>query len=52
MLNLSRISLSVCAAGLLAGCASTQPYTPSPYDAAELDPSAYVPKVDAFIVVA
>ena len=37
---------------LVAGCASTQPYTPSPYDAAELDPSAYVPKVDAFIVVA
>lgn len=52
MSTFSRTSLSICAAGLLAGCASTQPYNPSPYDAAELDPSAYVPKVDAFIVIA
>lgn len=52
MSTFSRTSLSICAAGLLAGCASTQPYSPSPYDAAELDPSAYVPKVDAFIVIA
>jgi OOP family OmpA-OmpF porin len=51
MSTFSRISISICAAGLLAGCASTQPYSPSPYDAAELDPSAFVPKVDSFIVV-
>ena len=51
MLTLSRTSLSICAAGLLAGCASTQPYSPSPYDAVDLDPSAYVPKVDAFVVI-
>ena len=51
MSNLSRTSLSVCAAGLLAGCASTQPYSPSPYDAAVLDPSAYAPRVDAFVVI-
>lgn len=51
MLTLSRITLSVCAAGLLAGCAGTQPYSPSPYAAAVLDPSAYVPKVDAFVVI-
>ncbi len=51
MSNLSRITLFTCAAGLLAGCASTQPYSPSPYEAATLDPSAYVPKVDAFAVI-
>ena len=52
MSTFSRTSLSICAAGLLAGCASTQPYSPSPFDATDLDPSAYVPKVDAFIVIA
>ena len=42
--------LSIVAAGFLAGCASPV-YTPKPFTPASLNPSAYVPKVDAFVVV-
>jgi len=39
---------SIIFAALLAGCAE---YTPTPFTPAHIDTSAYVPKVDAFVVV-
>jgi OOP family OmpA-OmpF porin len=42
--------LPIISAGLLAGCAGT-PYSPAPYDTGHVDTSAYVAKVDAFVVV-
>src|SRR6185295_11030262 len=44
------ILLSIVSAGLLAGCASPV-YTPRPFTPARLNASAYVPKVDAFVVI-
>ena len=37
--------------GLLYGCSGNPAYSPSPYDPVQLDPSAYVPGVDSFVVV-
>jgi OOP family OmpA-OmpF porin len=37
--------------GLLYGCSGNPPYSPSPYDPVQLDPSTYVPKVDSFVVI-
>jgi OOP family OmpA-OmpF porin len=42
--------LSIISAGLLAGCAGT-PYSPTPFEPTRVDTSAYVAKVDAFVVV-
>ena len=42
--------LSLISAGLLAACSST-PYSPTPFTAAGIDTSAYVAKVDAFVVL-
>ena len=42
--------LSITSAALLIGCAST-PYSPAPFTPANMDASAYNPKVDAFVVV-
>ena len=37
--------------GLLYGCSGNPAYSPSPYDPVQLDPAAYVPKVDSFVVI-
>ena len=37
--------------GLLYGCSGNPAYSPSPYDPVQLDPSAYVPRVDSFVVI-
>jgi len=37
--------------GLLAGCASAPPYSPAPFQAESIDATAYVPKVDSFVVI-
>ena len=37
--------------GLLYGCSGNPAYSPSPYDPVQLDPSAYVPGVDSFVVI-
>jgi len=37
--------------GLLYGCSGNPPFSPSPYAAVQMDPSAYVPKVDSFVVI-
>ena len=37
--------------GLLYGCSGNPPYSPSPYAPVQLDPSAYVPRVDSFVVI-
>ena len=42
--------LSISSAALLIGCAGT-PYNPAPFTPANIDASAYNPKVDAFVVV-
>jgi len=49
-ISLRTTLVSVLSAGLLAGCAGT-PYTPTPFTPASIDSSAYVAKVDAFVVV-
>lgn len=49
-LSLRSILLSIVSAGLLAGCAGA-PYSPTPFTPASIDTSAYVAKVDAFVVV-
>lgn len=47
---LRSIFSSIAAAGLLAGCAGT-PYSPTSFTPASIDTSAYVAKVDAFVVI-
>ena len=37
--------------GLLYGCSGNPTYSPSPYDPVQLDPAAYVPRVDSFVVI-
>ena len=37
--------------GLLAGCASSPPYTPATFQAVAIDATSYVPKVDSFVVI-
>jgi OmpA-OmpF porin, OOP family len=49
-LPLRSMLFSFVLAGLLAGCAST-PYSPTPFEPARIDTGAFVPKVDAFVVV-
>jgi OOP family OmpA-OmpF porin len=49
-LHRNLLPLAALSAVLLAGCAST-PYTPTPYQAAPIDTTAYGPRVDAFVVL-
>ena len=37
--------------GLLAGCASSPPYTPASFQAEAIDATAFAPKVDSFVVL-
>lgn len=37
--------------GFLFACSGNPPYSPSPYDPVQLNPSAYVPKVASFVVI-
>jgi len=37
--------------GLLAGCASSPPYTPAPFQPEAIDVKSYAPKVDSFVVI-
>ena len=38
-------------AGFLHGCSGNPPYSPSPFDPEQLNPSAYVPRVTSFVVI-
>jgi OOP family OmpA-OmpF porin len=49
-ISIRSVLLSILSASLLAGCAGT-PYSPTPFTPASIDSSAYVAKVDAFVVV-
>ena len=42
---------AVLSSGLLAGCASSPPYTPAPFQAEAIDATSYAPKVDSFVVI-
>jgi len=52
MLRHSFLALSaLLSLGLFAGCASSPPYSPEPFQAETIDTKAYVPKVDSFVVI-
>jgi OOP family OmpA-OmpF porin len=42
---------SILSFSLLVGCASSPPYTPTPFQPVALDAKSYAPKVDSFVVI-
>ena len=51
VVKIQSLFVALVSLGLLYGCSGNPPFSPSPYDPVQLDPSAYVPKVDSFVVI-
>ena len=49
--QLRSVLVGIATFGLLYGCAGNPPFSPSPFDPVQLNPSAYVPRVASFLVI-